>query len=244
MRTQFVRKKEMNLEAKGWRDKSARLCVMTLIRNPIIRVAHRINFIGQQLVMWYSDGDLEHFYGNKQTYDKTEDWEKDDRCSVIVVLEKNAIVDRVLFIRLQTPRTRDKAASVYYSKNRSVSRVTPTKYTQNHGNNKYRPYTDSTERFVVQVRVEDATLRRKSPVWWTNQIKSAVGGLLHKCTRKSSNREKWPAIVKRVTSVHDKHRNDHGRSVKSALKKKITKKWCQFYPVSKNSLCYENDVSR
>ncbi|CAH2245356.1 jg4455 [Pararge aegeria aegeria] len=43
--------------------------------------------------------------------------------------------------------------------------------------------------------------RGRSPMRWTDQIKSAVGGPLHECTRLSASREKWRMLVGRVTSA-------------------------------------------
>lgn len=61
--------------------------------------------------------------------------------------------------------------------------------------------TDSIERLVVQGRVEGTRPRGRSPMRWTDQIKSAVGGNLHECTRMSTNRDKWRDIVRRATSA-------------------------------------------
>ncbi|CAH2241712.1 jg16282 [Pararge aegeria aegeria] len=66
---------------------------------------------------------------------------------------------------------------------------------------------------------------------WTDQIKSAVGGRLHECTRLSANREKWRIIVRRVTTTlpHTmSHRDDYDYSGKSVTTKKTKKKVSAF----------------
>ncbi|CAH2266830.1 jg9445 [Pararge aegeria aegeria] len=62
-----------------------------------------------------------------------------------------------------------------------------------------RRESDSIERLVVQGKVEGTRGRGRSPMLWTDQIKSAVGGPLHECTRLSASREKWRMLVGRVT---------------------------------------------
>ncbi|CAH2233643.1 jg14387 [Pararge aegeria aegeria] len=64
-----------------------------------------------------------------------------------------------------------------------------------------RRESDSIERLVVQGKVEGTRGRGRSPMRWTDQIKSAVGGPLHECTRLSASREKWRMFVGRVTSA-------------------------------------------
>ncbi|CAH2242154.1 jg25568 [Pararge aegeria aegeria] len=64
-----------------------------------------------------------------------------------------------------------------------------------------RRESDSIERLVVQGKVEGTRGRGRSPMRWTDQIKSAVGGPLHECTRLSASREKWRMLVGRVTSA-------------------------------------------
>ncbi|CAH2245851.1 jg8526, partial [Pararge aegeria aegeria] len=60
---------------------------------------------------------------------------------------------------------------------------------------------NSIERLVVQGKVEGTRARGRSPMRWTDQIKSPVGGPLHECTRLSANREKWRMFVRRVTTA-------------------------------------------
>lgn len=59
----------------------------------------------------------------------------------------------------------------------------------------------SIERLVVQGKVEGTRPRGRSPMRWTDQIKSAVGGPLHECTRMTANRRRWRDIVRRITSA-------------------------------------------
>ncbi|CAH2210998.1 jg14930 [Pararge aegeria aegeria] len=60
-----------------------------------------------------------------------------------------------------------------------------------------RRESDSIERLIV----EGTRGRGRSPMRWTDQIKSAVGDPLHECTRLSAIREKWRMLVRRVTSA-------------------------------------------
>ncbi|CAH2242174.1 jg22887 [Pararge aegeria aegeria] len=70
---------------------------------------------------------------------------------------------------------------------------------------------NSIERLVVKGKVEGTRARGRSPMRWTDQMKSSVGGPLHECTRLSAYREKWrmnEAIVLFMsegltTSIHD-----------------------------------------
>ncbi|CAH2244747.1 jg24429 [Pararge aegeria aegeria] len=64
-----------------------------------------------------------------------------------------------------------------------------------------RRESDSLERLIVQGKVEGTRGRGRTPIRWTDQIKSAVGGPLHECTRLSASREKWRMLVGRVTSA-------------------------------------------
>ncbi|CAH2234139.1 jg23735 [Pararge aegeria aegeria] len=54
---------------------------------------------------------------------------------------------------------------------------------------------------LILGEVEGTRARGRSPMRWTDQIKSSVGGPLHECTRLSANREKWRMIVRRVTTA-------------------------------------------
>ncbi|CAH0668805.1 unnamed protein product [Spodoptera exigua] len=47
---------------------------------------------------------------------------------------------------------------------------------------------DSIERLVVQGKVEGTRPRGRSPMRWTDQVKSAVGTRVSDCTRQSANR--------------------------------------------------------
>ncbi|KAJ0175536.1 hypothetical protein K1T71_008695 [Dendrolimus kikuchii] len=58
----------------------------------------------------------------------------------------------------------------------------------------------SVERLVVQGKVEGTRARGRSPMRWTDQIKSALNGPLHECTRKATVREEWRRIVKLATT--------------------------------------------
>ncbi|CAH2264640.1 jg6249 [Pararge aegeria aegeria] len=60
---------------------------------------------------------------------------------------------------------------------------------------------DSIERLIVQGKEEGTRGRGRSPMRWTDHIKSAVGGPLHECTRLSASREKWWMLVGRMTSA-------------------------------------------
>ncbi|XP_072941848.1 carboxylic ester hydrolase-like [Epargyreus clarus] len=64
---------------------------------------------------------------------------------------------------------------------------------------------DRTTNNSPQGRVEGTRPRGRSPTRWTDQIKSAVGGPVHECSRLATNREKWRNVVRRVTSAptHD-----------------------------------------
>ncbi|CAH0694322.1 unnamed protein product [Spodoptera exigua] len=64
-----------------------------------------------------------------------------------------------------------------------------------------RRNSDSIERLVVQGKVEGTRPRGRSPVRWTDQVKSAVGTRVSDCTRQSANRERWREIVRRVVSA-------------------------------------------
>lgn len=59
----------------------------------------------------------------------------------------------------------------------------------------------SIERLVVQGKVEGTRARGRSPLRWTDQIRTAVDGPLHVCTRKAEIREEWRRIVRRVTAT-------------------------------------------
>ncbi|KAJ0172525.1 hypothetical protein K1T71_011664 [Dendrolimus kikuchii] len=58
----------------------------------------------------------------------------------------------------------------------------------------------SVERLVVQGKVEGTRARGRSPMRWTDQIKSALNGPLHECTRKATVRAEWRRIVKLATT--------------------------------------------
>lgn len=60
---------------------------------------------------------------------------------------------------------------------------------------------NSIELLVVQGKVEGTRPRGRSPMRWTDQVKSAVGGHVHECTRLSTNRDKWRLLVRRITSA-------------------------------------------
>lgn len=60
---------------------------------------------------------------------------------------------------------------------------------------------DSIERLVVQGKVEGARSRGRSPMRWTDQVKSALGSRVSDCARQSANREKWREIVRRAVSA-------------------------------------------
>lgn len=60
---------------------------------------------------------------------------------------------------------------------------------------------DSIERLVVQGRVDGTRPRGRSPMRWTDQVKSAVGSKLHECTRMATNRKKWRETVARITKA-------------------------------------------
>lgn len=62
---------------------------------------------------------------------------------------------------------------------------------------------DSNERLVVLGRVEVTRPRGRSPMLWTDQIRSAVGGPLHECARMTANRQKWREIVKKVVTARN-----------------------------------------
>ena len=64
-----------------------------------------------------------------------------------------------------------------------------------------RKGSDSIERLVVQGRVEGTRPRGRSPMRWTDQIKSAVGGQLHECTRMTTNRMKWRKFVAKISKA-------------------------------------------
>ncbi|CAH0699120.1 unnamed protein product [Spodoptera exigua] len=64
-----------------------------------------------------------------------------------------------------------------------------------------RRASDSIERLVVQGKVEGTRPRGRSPMRWTDQLKSAVGTRVSDCTRQSANRERWREIVRRAVSA-------------------------------------------
>lgn len=57
----------------------------------------------------------------------------------------------------------------------------------------------SIERLVVQGKVEGTRPRGRSPMRWTDQVRTAVDVPLHVCSRKAAVREEWRRIVKSVT---------------------------------------------
>ncbi|KAJ0172524.1 hypothetical protein K1T71_011663 [Dendrolimus kikuchii] len=73
----------------------------------------------------------------------------------------------------------------------------------------------SVERLVVQGKVEGTRARGRSPMRWTDQIKSALNGPLHECTRKATVREEWRRIV-----CHHPCHEDHDHSAKSVTTEK------------------------
>jgi len=58
----------------------------------------------------------------------------------------------------------------------------------------------SVERLIVQGKIEGTRPRGRSPTRWTDQVRAALDGPLHECTRKAAVREKWQRIVKRTTT--------------------------------------------
>lgn len=58
--------------------------------------------------------------------------------------------------------------------------------------------------FIVQTRVQGTNLRGRSLMRWTDQMKSAVAGPLHECTKITTHRVRWWDIVRRDTPL-DKH---------------------------------------
>ncbi|KAI8433901.1 hypothetical protein MSG28_015827 [Choristoneura fumiferana] len=56
---------------------------------------------------------------------------------------------------------------------------------------------DSVERLVVQGRVNGSRSRGRSPLRWTDQIKSLTDKSLNECARQASARDKWRTVVKR-----------------------------------------------
>ncbi|KAJ0184104.1 hypothetical protein K1T71_000527 [Dendrolimus kikuchii] len=58
----------------------------------------------------------------------------------------------------------------------------------------------SVERLVVQGKMDGKRARRRSPMRWTDQVKTALNGPLHECTRKATVREIWRRIVKLATT--------------------------------------------
>ncbi|CAH2267261.1 jg14729 [Pararge aegeria aegeria] len=66
----------------------------------------------------------------------------------------------------------------------------------------YIPLVTSYDSFgASKGKVESTRARGRSPIRWTDQIKSSVGGPLHEFTRLSANREKWRMIVRQVTTA-------------------------------------------
>ncbi|CAH2244237.1 jg20181 [Pararge aegeria aegeria] len=61
-----------------------------------------------------------------------------------------------------------------------------------------RRHSNSIER-LVQGKLEGTRARGRSPMRWTDQIKSSVGGPLHECT--TICKQKWRMIVRRVTTA-------------------------------------------
>lgn len=53
---------------------------------------------------------------------------------------------------------------------------------------------------VVHDRIKCTTLRGRSPMWQTEEIKFALSKPLHECKRNFINRERWRDIVMRLTS--------------------------------------------
>jgi hypothetical protein len=62
---------------------------------------------------------------------------------------------------------------------------------------------DSIERLVVQGRANGKRPRKRPPMRWTDQIKSAMKGPLNAFARMAPNREKWREIVRQATSAPD-----------------------------------------
>ncbi|KAJ0172510.1 hypothetical protein K1T71_011649 [Dendrolimus kikuchii] len=58
----------------------------------------------------------------------------------------------------------------------------------------------SVERLVVQGKVEGTRALGRSPMRWTDKVKTALNGPLHEYTRKTTVREEWRRIVKLVTT--------------------------------------------
>jgi len=74
----------------------------------------------------------------------------------------------------------------------------------------------SVERLIVQGRIKGTRPRGRSPKQWTDQVRAALDGPLHECTRKAAIREEW----QRIEAHHHLSTDDHDRSVKSVATKK------------------------
>lgn len=61
----------------------------------------------------------------------------------------------------------------------------------------------SIERLVVQGTVDGTRPRGRSPMRWTDQVKTVTNGTLYECTRKAAVRDEWRRIVKRATNPGD-----------------------------------------
>ena len=58
----------------------------------------------------------------------------------------------------------------------------------------------SMERLVVQGRVEGTRARGRSPMRWTDQVKTALNRSVHECSRSAGVREQWRRLVKLATT--------------------------------------------
>ncbi|PZC84789.1 hypothetical protein B5X24_HaOG203779 [Helicoverpa armigera] len=83
---------------------------------------------------------------------------------------------------------------------RRLSTIVQTRILQYFGHVSRRD-NNSIERLVVQGKVEGTRSRGRSPMRWTDQVKSAVGSCVSGCTRESANRERWREIVKKAVSA-------------------------------------------
>ncbi|KAI8437751.1 hypothetical protein MSG28_011985 [Choristoneura fumiferana] len=61
--------------------------------------------------------------------------------------------------------------------------------------------TNPVERLVVQGKVEGTRARGRSPMRWRDQVKAALSGPLHECSRRAAVQEEWRRIVKLATTT-------------------------------------------
>ncbi|XP_063829606.1 uncharacterized protein LOC135078934 [Ostrinia nubilalis] len=128
--------------------------------------------------------------------DSTRLGKEEDRCPRDVVLENDArdIMDNWTEFRTNVSILQKLGVTQH------LSTVVQSRILQYFGHVSRRD-DNSIERQVVQGKVEGTRSRGRSPMRWTDKVKSTVGDGVCDCTRQSANRERWREIVRRVVAA-------------------------------------------